>query len=317
MDVWSEMAKEVRQNFGTNGVKTVQKANTDSSGSGNAEKEMEIKSCVPNGLGTLKRNEVNMETVKLQVDDMKTSAPPRQTVISSPQESLGAKNFSTDSNSSGVQSNSYSDLSENGGCMTLGMEASSPEGTHRNLIQHITRGKCKDGSSNVTSMSFPQYPPPHYDALNGNAQTSQPYISGGFSQSKQSIDTLSQNEHRYALPSSTQTYPYPPNSSHQYCSTTAGNRLISNIPTPIAQMSQIQIPKYSTVHGSKQQSNIYAYQPTSGKVQLQRSSYDLRQSSAMAEVPMRSAIASNEAIDESPGDTTCRLRYGINSASRS
>ena len=56
MDVWSEMAKEVRQNFGTNGVKTVQKANTDSSGSGNAEKEIETKSCVPNGVGTLKRN---------------------------------------------------------------------------------------------------------------------------------------------------------------------------------------------------------------------------------------------------------------------
>jgi hypothetical protein len=313
------MAKEVRHNFGTNGVKTVQKANTDSSGSGNAEKEMDVKPCVPNGLGTLKRNEgmdVNMETVKIQVDSMKTSAPPRQTVILSPQESLGVKNFSTDSNSSGVQSNSYSDLSENGGCMTHGMEATSPEGTHRNLIQHISRGKCKDGSSNVTSMSFPQYPPPHYDALNGNAQTGQTYLAGGFSQSKQSIDTLSQNDHRYALPSSTQTYPYPPNSSHQYCSTTSGNRLLSNIPTSNAQMSQIQIPKHNTLHGSKQ-SNNYAYQPTSGKVQLQRSSYDLRQSSAMAEVPMRSAIASNESIDESPGETNCRIRYGINSASRS
>ena len=147
MDVWSEMAKEVRQNFGTNGVKTVQKANTDSSGSGNAEKEMEIKACVPNGLGTLKRNEGIDVNTKLQVDNMKSSVPPRQTVISSPHDSLGVKNFSTDSNSSGVQSNSYSDLSENGGCMTHGMESSSPEGTHKNLIQHISRGKCKDGSS--------------------------------------------------------------------------------------------------------------------------------------------------------------------------
>jgi len=50
MDVWSEMAKEVRQNFGTNGVKTVPKTNTDSSGSGNGDPNCGIKVFVPDGM---------------------------------------------------------------------------------------------------------------------------------------------------------------------------------------------------------------------------------------------------------------------------
>ena len=47
---WSEMAKEVRQNFGTNGVKTVPKTNTDSSGSGNGDPNCGIKVFVPDGM---------------------------------------------------------------------------------------------------------------------------------------------------------------------------------------------------------------------------------------------------------------------------
>lgn len=310
MDVWSEMAKEVRQNFGTtNGMKNVPKANTDSPGSGHADKELGIKASVSESFGSIKRNDgtaANMDVIKSQVDNVKTSIQPPQAVFASPHESLGGKHFSTDSNSSGVQSNSYSDLSENGGCMTLGMDTSSPEGTHRNLVQHITRGQCKGELQNAPIMSLPQYPPPCYTSS-----------SIDFPQPKTSVHTPLQTNHRYPLQVSTHTYPYTTTSTNQYCSTTSGNRLGSDVPLApsTAQVYEVQTTKNNTVHGTKQ-SNVYAYQPISGKVQIQRSTYDLRQSSKMAEVPIRSPNVSSEAIDQVSENNSCRLRYGTNYASR-
>ena len=321
MDVWSEMAKEVRQNFGANGLKTVSKANTDSSGSGNGDKDLEVKTCPPTLLDTIKRNEYlssNVDNVKLQTGNMKASNTQQKTLFSSPLDSLHDKNLSSDSNSSGVQSNSYSDLSENGGgCMAHGMENSSPEVPHRNLVHHIARGQCKGGPAGNINTSIPQYPPPDYNNLNGNARTihTSSYPSATeFSQSKNSMNNLTQIDHRStATPVSTHTLPY---ASHHYCSGSSENRMPSDqmISSPIAQMSQI--PKNNTGYNTKQ-SNVYAYHTISGKVQLQRSTYDLRQSSKTPEVSTRSNNASNEDIDQASRNDSCRLRYGIDSVSRS
>ena len=319
MDVWSEMAKEVKQNFGSsNGVKTIPKANTDSSGSGNADKELGMKSCASDGLDTITRNgRTATETgngVKLKVDTMKTSLPTQQTVFSSPQESVGGKHFSTDSNSSGVQSNSYSDLSEVGGCATIGMETSSPEGTHRNLVQHISKGQCRGGQQNLPIMSVPQHPPPNYDSVGEPTQPVKYYPTFDICQSKTSINILSQADAKCTVLAPASVYPYTSTSSQQCFSPASGNRVVSGNPLPLsdAQLREVQTMKNKTVHGAKQ-SNIYSYQPVSGKVQIQRSTYDLRQSSKMAELPMRPINASNETIDQIP---SCRLRYGVNTSTR-
>ena len=86
------------------------------------------------------------------------------------------------------------------------------------------------------------------------------------------------------------------------------------ISSSIAQMSQV--PKNNAAYNTKQ-SNVYAYHTISGKVQLQRSSYDLRQSSKTPECSTRSNNASNGAIDQGSRNDSCRHRYGTNSVSRS
>ena len=310
------MAKEVRQNFGKNGVKTVPKGNTDSPASGNTDNDLGTKPSASESFVSIKRNDetaTNLDGIKYQVDHV----GPQQPVITSPQDSLGGKHVSTESNSSGVQSNSCSDLSENGGCMALGMDTSSPEVTHRNLVQHITRGQCKGEFQDAPIMSLPPYPPHCYYSLAGNGRSHQSLSSMDFSQPQTSATPL-QTNHRYQLPATMHTYPYTTTSTNQYCSITSGNRLASDILlTPsIAQMSEIQATKSNTLHGTKQ-SNVYAYQPISGRVQIQKSAYDLRQSSKLTEVPIRSINISSEAIDQVSENNGCRLRYGNHFASRS
>ena len=316
MDVWSEMAKEVRQNFGTNGLKTVSKANTDSSGSGNEDKDLGVKACAPNGLNAIKRNEYissNIENVKLQTGVMRPSSAQPKAFFTSPLDSLHDKNLSSDSNSSGVQSNSYSDLSDNGGpCLAHGLENSSPEIPHRNMVHSFVRGKCKeDIGSNITS-SIPHYPPPNYNTLNGNVD-----ITHTSMYPTTSTNNLSHVDHRStATPVSTHTLPYAVMTTHHHCSSHSENRISSN-QTNSSSLAQIsQVPKNNPVYDTKQ-SNVYAYQTISGKVQLQRSTYDLRQSSKTPEAVMRSNNASNETVNNTSRNNSCRLRYGMNSVSRS
>ena len=125
-------------------------------------------------------------------------------------------------------------------------------------------------------------------------------------------------DHRSStIPVSTNTLPYAMMSSYPNCSGHPDNRLSSeqtNLPS-FAQTPQAS--KNSPVYDTKQPNNVYAYQTISGKVQLQRSTYDLRQSSKTPEVTARSQNASNEAINNESRSNSCRLRYGINSVSRS
>ena len=317
MDVWSEMAKEVRQNFGANGLKTVSKASTDSSGSGNGDKDLGIKACAPNGIESMKRQEyisTNIDTIKLQVGEMKPSCTQQKSFFSSPLDSLHDKNLSSDSNSSGVQSNSYSDLSDNGGgCLAHRMENSSPDIPHRNLVHNVARGQCKEDNRINPDSSIPQYPPPNYNSLNGNTQTmhTPPFPSAS------STNNLSHLDHRStAMPMSTNTLPYSTLTSHLHCADHSDNRISSDQMNPLSLAQVSQVPKNALMYNTKQAS-VYAYQTISGKVQLQKSTYDLRQSSKTPEVTMGSNNASTEAINNETRSNSCRSRYGINSVSRS
>jgi len=93
MDVWSEMAKEVRQNFGTNGVKTVPKTNTDSSGSGNGDPNCGIKVFVPDGMERTMEAEHISQNINGKVKISNTQLPvvSKADAFSSPQESEEGK----------------------------------------------------------------------------------------------------------------------------------------------------------------------------------------------------------------------------------
>ena len=323
MDVWSEMAKEVRQNFGTNGVKTVPKTNTDSSGSGNGDPNCGIKVFVPDGMErTVEAEHISQNIngkVKMHISNTQLPLVSKTDAFSSPQESEEGKNFSTESNSSGVQSNSYSDLSENGGVIPTGIENSSPEVMHKNLLRHITRGQCKGDVQNTPITALPQYPPPNYDSLSGNVLTHLTYPSTTYSHSKTSINTLFNPDHTCTRPASTHSYSYAPSSRQQKFSTDSVTRELSDLPLPLSineTTTDIPTSKSYKLHGAKQ-SHVYTYQPVSGKVQIQRSTYNLRQSSNPPEVSIKSSNGSTEELNHVSIVTGGRLRYGNNPTSHS
>ena len=113
------MAREVRSNFGTRGIKTVSRNQT-------------------NGTHTASSSSIDggfPEKMKQDVDKRNNG-----------------KGDAEDSNSSGVQSNSYSDYSD--GCEP-GNNGLSGGDTHQSLVEHITGNGCSINPGSYRAAKFP------------------------------------------------------------------------------------------------------------------------------------------------------------------
>ena len=162
-------------------------------------------------------------------------------------------------------------------------------------------------------MPPPLYPPPCYNSFSINDRSLHSPSSLDFAQPKTSLRSQLQKHDIYPMPNSKHTYPHTNTSVVQH-----GNTTISDGPLAPSnvQISQIQTSENNTIQSTKH-SSVYAYQPISGKVHIQRSTYDLRQSSNVAEMPMRSNNVSSETIDQVAEYNNCRHRYASTFENRS
>ena len=307
MDVWSEMAKEVKQNFGNNGIKTVPRVNGSNAGSGNSDSNDDVKVSEPQRQHDMSKR--NILTSGHPCDMKKSSKN-----VSSPQESGFDKHFSTDSNSSGVQSNSYSDLSDNGGCMIdAGANPSSPEGAHKNLVEHVTRGVCsseiRSGSS--TKASVPGYPPPCYNSLEDSVVKSAQFSSFlANSQPVSAVQTPLITNHRFRL--NTGAMPDDLRRSHNAMST---SKYCASKQIPIA-MSSARLLDDKSGGGEMKMGEVKEYQmrtfqpPVTGMYPIMADSpYNLRPSVSTTDVPMRPNRISLQADGHITDSNSCRYRY--------